>query len=575
MRDVRARSKPSIERILSGLDRDWFLGVGVTFLGVIVMCSPPRAAEAPEVELCEAVSVQPGIASELVLRGSTLEEVTAVWSSFSAAIEWTPAGTPESPALALRVRAPASTAVGVGGLRIATRAGASRIIPVFLDDLSTASAPFAPAIDAARTISRGSAYSGVIDSPRGVFARFRARRGERWTFEIVAARLGSPLDPLLRVLTPDGRELAFRDDDPGTAPDARLAWTPAESGEYILEIRDATFAADACAYFRLRCGDFPLATSVYPLGARPGDATTLRVVGESGVDAPAIEITVPRDASGHLPLAVSRADGLGSSAVEVWIDELEELTEREPNDLPAAANKTGFPAALNGRLSERGDRDYFSFTVDRPTALAFRVSTRSLGVPTDVALALLDAAGDVLARAVPVADDDGTLRHEFAEPGTYLLLVRQLNREGGPGHAYRVAIDTDSPRFKLTAPRDRAAAQPGEIVEFEIACDRSAGRTSSITLAVEDGEPAGWEIVAASIAEKKETGAFKMRLPADAAPGSLYTFRLSGTPDSVEGSRPSSVSTRPALRKRFPRVLRPTPALDGIFSVSVIGDAGI
>jgi hypothetical protein len=63
------------------------------------------------------------------------------------------------------------------------------------------------------------------------------KKGDRWTIAAEARRHGSPLDLKLRVLGPDGKELALNDDLPGTT-DAGLDFTVPADGIYQIGVAD-------------------------------------------------------------------------------------------------------------------------------------------------------------------------------------------------------------------------------------------------------------------------------------------------------------------------------------------------
>jgi len=70
-----------------------------------------------------------------------------------------------------------------------------------------------------------------------VFA-FEGRAGQRVTAEILAARLGSPLDATLTLWNTSNTLLASADDSPGDR-DSRLAFTLPAAGRYFLVVQDA------------------------------------------------------------------------------------------------------------------------------------------------------------------------------------------------------------------------------------------------------------------------------------------------------------------------------------------------
>lgn len=71
---------------------------------------------------------------------------------------------------------------------------------------------------------------------------FEAKRGEQFTFEVFARRVGSPLDSHLRLLDLTGKQLQINDDlrdGKRTFSDSRIEnWIVPADGRYILEIRD-------------------------------------------------------------------------------------------------------------------------------------------------------------------------------------------------------------------------------------------------------------------------------------------------------------------------------------------------
>lgn len=72
---------------------------------------------------------------------------------------------------------------------------------------------------------------------------FDAKKGERYSFEVMARRWGSALDSHLRILdAKTGRQLSLNDDmraNRRTSSDSEIEfWAPPRAGKYVLEIRD-------------------------------------------------------------------------------------------------------------------------------------------------------------------------------------------------------------------------------------------------------------------------------------------------------------------------------------------------
>jgi len=96
------------------------------------------------------------------------------------------------------------------------------------------------------------AITGVLDKPNGV-AKFAltGKKGDRWSILAEARRFGSPLDLALRLLGPDGKQIAMNDDLPGTT-DASLEFTVPADGTFTVVVNDTAGATGSkLALFRV------------------------------------------------------------------------------------------------------------------------------------------------------------------------------------------------------------------------------------------------------------------------------------------------------------------------------------
>jgi hypothetical protein len=91
----------------------------------------------------------------------------------------------------------------------------------------------------ARPVSAGVTLNGRIDQPGDVdLWRISAEAGKTLLLEVDAARLGTPLDSVLSVLSSDGKQLATNDDLAGGIPDSRLVWKVPDGESFFVQIRD-------------------------------------------------------------------------------------------------------------------------------------------------------------------------------------------------------------------------------------------------------------------------------------------------------------------------------------------------
>lgn len=189
-------------------------------------------------------------------------EVTAepaVQTVFPLAVTPEPASQPIrpiGPGLAADARAtlilPPAREPGVVWARLTREGQADQAVRTVIDPgpfaVETATANDTPAT--AQQVSLPVGIQGIVDKPSDVdhFA-FDAKKGEAFSFEIVARRAGSPLDGHLRLLDAAGKPLQANDDlrdGKRTFPDSRIEnWAAPADGRYVLEIRDLNLRGGA------------------------------------------------------------------------------------------------------------------------------------------------------------------------------------------------------------------------------------------------------------------------------------------------------------------------------------------
>jgi hypothetical protein len=327
--------------------------------------------------------------------------------------------------------------------------------------------------------------NGVLEKEDVDRYRFDARAGQRLVFEAAASRIGSTLDPVLRVMDANGRELAHSS---GSArPDAMLAHTFTADGRFVVEVSDVLHGGGPGYFYRLTAGELPYLARVFPLGVRRGAAATVQVYGDNVVEGPASV-----DAAGLTPGKTSvrvhaespRGEPLNS--VDVAVGDDPEAEEREPNDLTHAEPIVP-PLTVNGRIdgATGRDEDVFRFHATRGQTLVFTVMAARLGSPLDSVLEVLDARGHAVPRATlrPVWQTTVDLRDHDSmgngmrlvswsgmRPGDYLYLDRELVRvDKLPAHPDAdvefVSFRGRRLAFEETSPEGHALSTPVYKVE--------------------------------------------------------------------------------------------------------------
>ena len=97
--------------------------------------------------------------------------------------------------------------------------------------------------DKAQTVTVPTGINGQLEAEADVDCyAFEAKKGERWSFEIVARRAQSSVDSYLRVLNDKGQQQVVNDDlrkgKLNHADSQQEFWAPPADGRYIVEVRD-------------------------------------------------------------------------------------------------------------------------------------------------------------------------------------------------------------------------------------------------------------------------------------------------------------------------------------------------
>lgn len=536
-----------------------------------LLISPWAHSAPPTVSVLSPLGVRPGQTVDLTLHGAELVGPTGFWTSFPAKAELTPGNEQNGKQpnqVSYRLTIPPECPLGVAALRVGTGQGISNLKLVLVDDLpSVAEAGSNKTRETAQAITPPVAVDGACEPESSDYYKFTAAAGQRLSVELFARRLGSPLDPAIRLLAADGRELAFSDDEPSTGADGRFQHTFAAAGEYHLEIRDIRFLGGG-HYYRLRVGDFPLPSVPYPVAVQKGTTANVELAGK-GAELPSpVPMNVPADAPGNrVNVAAGYAPGSGSNWVTVLASDTPEQLEQEPNDAPEQSTPISLPGALQGRFSTRGDRDYFQFEAKKGQRLVFAGQTRTLGSPSDLFLRLYNADGGVLAEAEDSGPDEAMINFTFPTDGVYRLRVEDTNRRGGPAEVYRIAVAPYQPGFSLQAAAEKVDAPQNGVFVVKVTAARR-DYNGPITLGVE-GAGEGASVRNNIIPEGKPETTMHVTLGKSLTAGQMGQIKIFGEAKVGESPYREQASTLLALRAALSGLPYPPAVLDGTLGLGV------
>jgi len=408
----------------------------------------------PSVSSTQPVAIAPGGTTRLVVKGGNLSGAADFWGSFGGS--WKLAGDVKDNGTSAAevtwdITLPADSPAGIHGIRVATPGGVSALKLILVDDLpSVAQSAGNTKLESAQEVTVPVAIDGTVQNLQVNYYRFQAAAGQRISIEAVARRLGSALDPIVRLLDISGRELAWSDDEAGLRSDSRLCYTVKDAGQYVVEIRDIAYKGGAGHFYRLRIGDFPCISAPYPMSVQRGSGSDLAFAGRDveGVSAVKFNPTTPLD---WAPVSVRRNGGKSSGFAVAHLADAPQALEAEPNNELAMATRVELGHGINGRIDQPGDTDHFIFSASKGQKFRFKAITRRQGSPCSVYLRLLNATGGQVAAKEDFGVGDASFDYTFPADGDFVLCIEELHANGGPDYTYHVEVSTPQTGFSLTA----------------------------------------------------------------------------------------------------------------------------
>ena len=415
-----------------------------------------------------------------------------------------------------------SCPVGVYGLRVATAEGISNPLLFMVDDLPTVTSLRSNHdVTSAQPINLPSAIDGTTESGDADYFQFAGSAGNWVSIEAVATRLGTKLDPVVRLLNQSGKELAFVDDSPSLAGDCRLRLQFPETGKFFVAIEDSAMGGSSAHAYRLRIGDFPL-TWDQPLTS----------AANSGL--PQFEHVDQK------PFSQAEIDG--------------ELRGIFSNDRPI--HRFRFSAKKGDRL----------ILIDR---------SRQFGAAVMLGLAVRDEARKLIGENRRAGTSGGTLNITVPNDGAYDVELSELTRRSGADFGYYAELRRSVPDFELFLEAASVILPQDGYAIVKVTTDRK-GHNGPIKLSAVSGNV---ELAVSNevIAEKKKDTRLKVYLPKNMEPGKVLSLRISGTGESSEsdtGEQPLRrfASTLAVLRKGMPQTPHPPAELQTELA-AVVGPA--
>ncbi|HSI36140.1 MAG: hypothetical protein ACAI43_06885 [Phycisphaerae bacterium] len=380
--------------------------------------------------------------------------------------------------------------------------------------------------------------NGVLD-PKGDVDSFAVKldAAQMLVATVQGRRLGSPIDSMLHVLGPDGRQVAFSHD--GLGIDPLLAYKAEAAGVHTVRVSafayppasDVKFAGGKDAIYRLTLTTGPFILATTPSGVTRGKKTDVTPLGWNV--GPAISVdttTLPAD-SDHVSLP--GGDGL----VRIDVSDALEITQATAGSTPHKP-----PVAITGTIAKPAEEDTYTIRATKGAKLA--IAARSLA-PTyalDPTLRIADAAGKQLA-----ADDGagtGSAKVEWAASadGEYRVTIGDLFQKGGRDLHYRLDIRPVTPSVSATVPADSIALAPGKTATIKVTVARKNGHAEKLAVTA-IGLPHGVTAAPVGVPDKPGDVTLSLVAAADAKPANGPFRIVLATPGAAPDKTPIASAT--------------------------------
>jgi hypothetical protein len=370
---------------------------------------------------------------------------------------------------------------------------------------------------------KSNSICNAVMTPRGVdFYAFQAAKGKRYVVECAARGIDSKLKPVLIIADAKGHDLLA--DRRGGLLDFKA---PAD-GKYFVKVHGLTFQGGPAHFYRLALLEEP------GTGPAPRQPSTTTVSSFSW--APDETVKRPR------------------------------VTETEPNNLHAQAQKISLPCEIDGRFYPAADVDTFEFTAKKGDVWWVEVASERLGLPTDPFVLIqrvtrngsketLDDVAEFNDIPSPIkpssngysydgpvydagsADALGKL--EIKEDGVYRLQLRDLfgGTRSEARHIYRLIIRKPAPDFALAAWALHMNLRNGDRSALSKPISLRAGATMALEVVVvrRDGFDGEIELGMSDLPEG--VSACGLKIPAGKSVGTLLISANENAPRSLGNAK--------------------------------------
>lgn len=566
-------------------------------------------AGAPKLQRLTPQAAQRGSTADIELRGLFLDDpqdvlfyepgvsVESIEVVTEQIVDGRPITYPSGTRLRVRLNVSDECPLGPVGMRVQTAGGLSDYQRLFVSPFVTVNEAEDSRIknDEPNNAQLIAGNTTIVGSLREAYDldlfRIAAKRGQRISAEIIAARIGVERglpDLHVAILDAQGKLLQEADDSALYLQDPVLSMVAPEDGDYLVAVRHSLYGANNDAYL-LHVGDFARPTVIYPAGGPAGAELSVQLFGDPlGVQTQSLRlpeaVTVgltrrvldKNDLSHdfHWESRDSRTNAFAPTPNAIRVSPFENILESGANDSPdevAHQAAVELPIAFNGIIEAPGDVDYFKFAAKKGQSFRIHALASGLGTPVDPRIWISPASGKgatsratdsrIQHHGLPTSNGvervtvDPILQFTAPADGAYVLGIEDERGGGGDEYVYRIECQAEPNAafvYIPPEPENRFSPQTRQVINVP------AGGRYNTTLSIVNTNRAyqgDLELVAVGLPEGVE-----MHAPRITPELTRVPVVFSATENASSKATFTEIFARPAATEEVPH---PEPLISG------------
>lgn len=320
-------------------------------------------------------------------------------------------------------------------------------------------------------------------------------------------RMGSPMDAILQITTPDGFVLEENNDDVNLDP--LLVFRVQRPGTYLVRVFAFSSTPDtsirlshgATHIYRLTLTTGPLITHARPMAANLSSPGSVAAVGWSLGDPIRMPIVpyggtrlagqVEREALSDLRLPQQSRLGLaispdGKAAVRVRLTPTG-VVGQELASVGTSTPIIPIPAVLTGILRKIQQEDQGIIRLKKGQKVIFSVETRSIQSPFNPRLIIKDSKDAIVGSSQDVGPNrEAMLVYAATRDDEYRFSVKDRFGGGSDRHWYRLTVREEEPEVDLVTGSETIVVEKGKPTEVPVKVNRLGGFAEPLTIEAMD-----------------------------------------------------------------------------------------